>query len=177
MRKLNILLALVMLQSGTAFAQLSANPWATANTKEDINKVYEARARRGKANATEQYYQPEESTVVDRTHAYIQDADLPEEEKDTSFMGKVKGLVSSEPKKETPLIANTADNRRKLALQKQQQQEQVSETKQESGFLPSFGTGALKKNFKLPSINATGMIKKFEKASGINLKSIGKSFK
>lgn len=177
MRKKIIFLTIFLSLSTNAYAQLSSNPWANANNQEDVAKVYEKRQRRGKSNAAEQYYQAEESTVIDRTHAYIQNEDLTDENKDTSLLGKVKGLVSSKPKKETPLIANTADNRRKLAEKKRQQQEQTEEKQESNSLMPSFGSGLLKNNFKLPSFNANGMIRKFEKASGINFKSIGRSLK
>ncbi len=173
MRK-TILTAALIIISLPAYAQLSANPWLTANDAEDVAKVYERRQRRGKTG-TEQHYEADETTVIDRTHAYIQDDELPADESDDSLLGKVKNLVSGKPKKETPLIANTAENRRKLAEQKQQAQKQAE--KEESGVLPSFGIGNLTNNLKLPNINATGTIKKFEKASGINLKAIGKSLK
>lgn len=174
MRK-TILLATLLLFSLPAYAQLSSNPWLTANDNEDIAQVYEKRRRRGKTG-TEQHYEAEAATVIDRTHAYIQDEDMPAEESDTSLLGKMKNLVSGKPKKETPLVANTADNRRKLAAQKQQQAQKQTQ-KEDSGFLPSFGAGSLTNNLKLPNINAAGMIKKFEKASGINLKAIGNSLK
>ena len=174
MRK-TILLTMILLLSLPAYAQLSTNPWTTANDNEDIAKVYEKRRRRGKTGG-EQRYQAEEATVIDRTHAYIQEDQLPAAESDDSLLGKMKNLVSSTPKKEAPLIANTADNRRKLAEQKQQQQ-QAEKQKDDSGFLPSLGVSNLTNSFKLPKINANGMIKKFEKASGINLKAIGNSLK
>lgn len=170
-----ILLALLILLSQPAYAQLSTNPWLQANEAEDVEKVYQKRNRRG-ITGGEQHYQAEAATVIDRTHAYIQDDALTAEETDTSLLGKVKNIVSGSPKKETPLIANTADNRRKLAEQKQQAAQKQAE-KKDTGILPSIGLGSLTNNLKLPNINATGMIKKFEKASGINLKAIGKSLK
>ena len=174
MRK-TLLTAALIITALPAYAQLSTNPWLTANDAEDVAQVYQKRNRRGKTGG-EQQYQAEAATVIDRTHAYIQDDALPAEETDESLLGKVKNIVSGKPKKETPLIANTADNRRKLAEQKQQQTQQQAE-KADTGLLPSFGIGSLTNNLKLPNINAAGMIKKFEKASGINLEAIGSSLK
>ncbi|MCM1324864.1 MAG: hypothetical protein NC218_12180 [Acetobacter sp.] len=174
MRKIILLIALVFI-THPALAQLSTNPWLTANDSKDVQKVYQKRQRRGKTGG-EQHYQAEGNTVIDRTYAYIQDDALPAEEQDASLLDKVKNLVSSSPQKETPLIANTADNRRKLAQQKQQKANAEAK-KADSPLLPSLGISSLTNSFKLPNVNATGMIKKFEKASGINLKAIGNSLK
>lgn len=175
MRKVILIIALT-LAALPAYAQLSANPWLTANDSEDVAKVYEKRQRRGKSGG-EQRYQAEAATVVDRTYAYIQDDQMPAEETDQSFVGKVKNLVTGKPEKDTPLIANTAENRRRLAEQKQQQPVEAQAQKEDSGILPSLNIGSLTNSFKLPNINTAGMIKKFEKASGINLKSLGNSLK
>lgn len=174
MRKI-ILSALLIFGSLPAYAELSTNPWQTANDEEAVQQVYQKRIRRGKQGAATEQYVAEESTVIDRTHAYIQDEDLPAEEEDTGFLGKVKNIVSPKPQNEGKLIANTAENRRKIAEQKRAQEAQKQEKEDNSGILPSLG--GLTNSFKLPNVNAVGMIQKFEKASGINLKSIGKQFK
>lgn len=173
MRKV-ILSALLIFGSLPAYAELSSNPWLTANESEDVQQVYNKRARRGKAGKSIEQYTAEESTVIDRTHAYIQDKDLPSEDENASFLDKMKNIVSPKPQSEGKLIANTAENRRKLAEQKRAQEEKKQE-KDDGGLLPSFG--GLTNSFKLPNVNANKMIQKFEKASGINLKSIGKQFK
>lgn len=178
MLKIILAASLVILQAFPAYAELSSNPWLTANDEQDIKKVYEKRTRRGRINTPIEQYQTEEETIIDRTHAYIQEDDeLLRKEEDTSFLDKVKNALTPSPKSETRLIANTKDNRRKLAEQKQQQAAAQQAEQQEKSLLPSIDLGSLTNNFKLPNLNTTGMIKKFEKASGINLKSIGKQFK
>ncbi len=177
MRKI-ILLVVLVLQCLPAYAELSTNPWLDANEEEDVQKVYERRSRRGKGDAALEQYQAEQSTVIDRTHAYIQeDSALLQEEEESGFFGKVKSMVSSKPKQDDKLILNTAENRRKLAAQKQQAAAKKQAEEQDSGILPSFGLGGLTNSFKLPNINAAGMIRKFEKASGINLKALGNQLK
>lgn len=173
MRKI-ILSAILISRALPAYAELSTNPWQTANDEESIQQVYEKRTRRGKQNAATAQYETQESTVIDRTHAYIQDDDMPSEDENASFLDKMKNIVSPKPQSEGKLIANTADNRRKLAEQKQQQAAQKQEQANDS-IIPSLG--GLTNSFKLPNVNAKGMIQKFEKASGINLKSIGKQFR
>jgi len=177
MRKMLLLTALI-LQSLPAYAELSTNPWLDVNEEEDVQQVYEKRSRRGKGDSALEQYQTEQSTVIDRTHAYIQENDaLMQEETESGFLGKVKSLVSSKPKQNDRLIPNTVDNRRKLAEQKQQEAAKKQAEQEDGGILPSFGFGGLTNSLKLPNVNATGMIKKFEKASGINLKAIGKQLK
>lgn len=163
----------VCLYSAAANAQLSANPWAEANDDEAIEEVYNRRQRRGYTAPTE--YQREESVVIDRTHAYIQEDEV---EEDKSFVEKVKDAFSGKKEEEKPLITNTADNRKALAKKKAREQAQkAEENEDDSGsLLPSFGMGKLG-GFKMPSFNATSLIKKFERASGVDLKSIGKQFK
>lgn len=173
-----ILLATLILQCLPAYAELSTNPWLDSNDEEDVQKVYERRSRRGKGDSALEEYQEEQSTVIDRTHAYIQDdSALMQEEEESGFFGKVKSLVSDKPKEDDKLILNTADNRRKLAEKKQQEAAKKQAQKEDNGILSSFGLGGLTNSFKLPNVNAAGMIRKFEKASGINLKAIGKQLK
>lgn len=173
---LKLTLTILLILSTNAHAQLSANPWLNANNDEDIEEVYQKRSRRGRESLMNEQYTAEESTVVDRTHAYLQDDEQADEEENTGFMDKLSNLVSPKQKNDDTLIPNTADNRRKRAEQKQQA---AQETKQEStsSILPNLGLGELGNSLKLPSFNTINMIQKFEKASGINLKAIGKKFK
>lgn len=176
MKKTALLLSFFLLfRSVEANAQLSTNPWLQANDEEEVAKIYQKRQKRYKGSIAS--YTPEESTVVDRTSAYIE---VEQEKQDDSLIGKITGAVS--PKKETKLIANTSSNRKALAAARQAEAAAHQSQEENSSFgLPSLGISnslsGLKKNLKLPNFNATGLIQKFERASGINLKSIGKSFK
>jgi hypothetical protein len=164
--------ATIALYSSSCLAQLSSNPWATENDEEAIEEVYNRRQRRGGYKAPTNY-QHEENVVIDRTHAYIQEEDL---EEDKGFVEKFKDAFSGKKAEEKPLIANTADNRKAVVKKKAQEraQKQAEEESEKSGgFLTSFGLGGM----KMPSLDATSLIKKFERASGVNLKSIGKQFK
>ncbi|MBO5441048.1 MAG: hypothetical protein J6A09_00585 [Alphaproteobacteria bacterium] len=153
-------------------AELSTNPWATANDAEEVEKIYQKNRR--KNNNGRSSYTPEAATVVDRTAAYIEIEE--ETDEDQSFLGKI---TSPFAKKEKKLISNTSSNRKALARQRAAaQQSQTAETVEDSdsGFsLPNFSNPLKKLN--MPNVNPTSLIQKFERASGINLKAIGKSFK
>lgn len=171
-----LLTLLLVIMAETALAELSSNPWAVANEQEDVKKVYERRNRRGKTNQAPARYQTEQTTEIDRTHAYIQDEEELGQDEDKGFLDKVKSSFSSKPKQEKPLIMNTAENRKKLAQQKKQQQEAKKEEESNS-LVPSFGMEGLTKSMKMPNVNAGGMIQKLKKASRIDFKSIAKQFK
>lgn len=170
-KKALIALFFITFSATAANAELSTNPWTTANDTEEVEKIYQKNRR--KNNNGRAAYTPEAATVVDRTSAYIEVEEEPENE---GFLGKV---TSPFAKKEKKLISNTSSNRKALAKQKAEaQQSQTSETSEnsDSGFsLPGFSNPLKKLN--LPNVNPTSLIKKFERASGINLKAIGKSFK
>ena len=164
----------IVLGTNAAFAQLSTNPWVTANDAEEVEKIYQK--NRLKNNNSISNYTPEATTVVDRSSAYIE---IEEEEtsEDESLFGKI---TSPFAKKEKKLISNTSSNRKALAQQraKASAQQPIAETSDDSDFdfsLPGFSNPL--KNLSLPKINATSLIQKFERASGINLKAIGKQFK
>jgi hypothetical protein len=170
---------LLMVQN--AAAQLSTNPWVTANDEEEVAKVYEKRNRRG--YGSQENYTTEAATTVDRTHAYIQT----EEEDNRSTLQKMKDALSgkNEPKTEEPLMANTAKNR-KIAAQKKAQKEQAkaeAEAAEESksSLLPNFGISdkvkSWKNKFHLPKMNTTGAIQKFERSTGVDFKAMAKKFK
>lgn len=162
---------IVMLSAAYAQAQLSTNPWVIANDEEEIEKIYQKNRR--KNNNALSAYSPEATTVVDRSAAYIEVEE--DEKEDQGFLDKV---TSPFTKKETKLISNTSSNRKALARQKAKENQAavIPEEDSDSGFsLPSFSNPL--KGLSLPSVNSTSLIQKFERASGINLKAIGKSFK
>ena len=170
-KKALIALFFITFSATAANAELSTNPWTIANDTEDVEKIYQKNRR--KNNNGRAAYTPEAATVVDRTAAYIEVEEEPENE---GFLGKV---TSPFAKKEKKLISNTSSNRKALAKQKAEaQQSKTSETSENSDScfsLPGFSNPLKKLN--LPNVNPTSLIKKFERASGINLKAIGKSFK
>ncbi len=161
----------------TAWAQLNSNPWLNANDKEDVAEVYAKRARRRRGN-TPQNYQTEESVTIDRTHAYIQDTE--EAPQDESLLDKIKSSISSEPQEEKPLIANTQENRQKLAAQKQAAEAAQAAQKNDNMFaLPDINrqTKQLKRNITRPLIKAQAMFNKFKRTTANSLRAIGKQFK
>ena len=159
---------MIVFCSADSFAQLSSNPWAVENDEEAIEEVYNKRQRRGGYKAPTSY-QHEENVVIDRTHAYIQEDEM---EEDKTFVEKVKDAFSGKKEEDKPLIANTADNRKAVA-KKRAQKRAEEENEKSGGMLSSFGLGGM----KMPSLNNSSLIQKFEKASGVNFKSIGKQFK
>ena len=165
---LTALLALII-NMAQAKAELSTNPWVEANDEEAVAEIYEKQNRRH--NVQSLHYQAGETVTIDRTQAYIQ----PETEEEEGFFDKVGDLFSSEDatESEPALIPNTAANRRALARQ-QELQSQESES-----YVPAFDIGGqierLQKSLRLPDLpNMNSAIRRFENASGINLKSIGR---
>ena len=167
-----ILTALVALiiNMAQAKAQLSTNPWLEANDEEAIAEVYEKQNRRDRQQNLR--YTPGDTVTIDRTGAYIQ----PEENKeDGGFFAKLGTMFDS--KEETTLLPNTAANRRALAAARR-----PAPAQQDDSWTSAFDVGGqlgkLQKNFSLPNLpNMDGMIRKFERASGVNLKSIGNYLK
>jgi len=112
-KKLSIISFLWLLSvSVPAYAQLSANPWTRPNDQEEIEKVYE---RRKQLHGSVTSYTPEEETVIDRSSAYIEVSDEEEVSEDASMLDKFKSKFK---KKETHLVANTAENRAALERRK-----------------------------------------------------------
>ncbi len=158
-----VLLALWFNMAQINAQELSTNPWLEANDEEAVEAVYQKEQKRSRRQSTLQY-QTEETTTIDRTHAYIQ----PEEnEEDEGFFDSVKNLVSGGNDQEQPLVPNTKANRQAIARQKQQQQQTNSSS--------MFDLNGLQNSLKLPQLpSATGLIQKFERATGVNFKSMGK---
>lgn len=157
----------------TAFAELSSNPWLEENDEEDLKEVYAKQQKRNRNNMAG--YTSEDETIVDRSHAYIELPDQTESKKDEGFFDKISSSFSK--KEEAPLVS-------KASLKHREQQQQIVEpsstdTNSSSGFMPDLGIDKgikkVKNALKIPS--TTSMIQKFERASGINLKSIGKQLR
>ena len=159
---LTALAALVLNIAQANSAQLSTNPWLEANDDEAVAEVYRKEQRR--QNLRSLNYQAEGTATIDRTHAYIQDA------------GENGATEEDEGQ---ALVPNTAANRRALAQQRQAGQVQ----QEDSGFgVPTFDFSGqinrLQRSLQLPKLpSMTGMIQKFERASGIDFKKMGKYLK
>lgn len=159
---LTALAALVLNIAQANSAQLSTNPWLEANDDEAVAEVYRKEQRR--QNLRSLNYQAEGTATIDRTHAYIQDA------------GENGATEEDEGQ---ALVPNTAANR--LALAQQRQAAQVQQ--EDSGFaVPTFDFSGqinrLQRSLQLPKLpSMTGMIQKFERASGIDFKKMGKYLK
>ena len=159
---LTALAALVLNIAQANSAQLSTNPWLEANDDEAVAEVYRKEQRR--QNLRSLNYQAEGTATIDRTHAYIQDA------------GENGATEEDEWQ---ALVPNTAANRRALAQQRQAAQVQ----QEDSGFaVPTFDFSGqinrLQRSLQLPKLpSMTGMIQKFERASGIDFKKMGKYLK
>lgn len=159
---LTALAALVLNIAQANSAQLSTNPWLEANDDEAVAEVYRKEQRR--KNLRSLNYQAEGTATIDRTHAYIQDA------------GENGATEEDEGQ---ALVPNTAANRRALAQQRQAAQVQ----QEDSGFaVPTFDFSGqinrLQRSLQLPKLpSMTGMIQKFERASGVDFKKMGKYLK
>ena len=164
---LTVLVALWLNMAQINAQELSTNPWLEANDEEAVEAVYQKEQKRARRQSTLQY-QTEETTTINRTHAYIQ----PEESgEDEGFFDSVKNLMSDDEEQEQALIPNTQANRQAIARQKQQQQQQQQQA--DSGSMFNFGN--LQNSLKLPQLpSATGLIQKFERATGVDFKSMGK---
>ncbi len=171
------LAALVLNIAQANSAQLSTNPWLEANDDEAVAEVYRKEQRRQNLRSLD--YQAEGTATIDRTHAYIQDT----EEDDEGLLDKVKNAFGGDDGDESgagqALVPNTAANRRALA-----QQKQAAQAQEESSALsvPTFDFSGqvnhLQRSLRLPKLpSMTGMIQKFERASGVNFKGMGKYLK
>lgn len=163
---LTVLAALWVNMAQINAQELSTNPWLEANDEEAVEAVYQKEQKRARRSSLQ--YQPEQSVTIDRTHAYIQ---AEESDEDEGFFDSVKNLMSDDDDKEQALIPNTQANRQAIAQKKQQQIQQQQQA--DSSFM--FDFGGLQNSLKLPQLpDATGLIQKFERATGVNFKSMGK---
>ena len=177
---LTALAALVLNIAQANSAQLSTNPWLEANDDEAV-AAFDTLSRQ---NLRSLNYQAEGTATIDRTHAYIQDAgENGATEEDEGLLDKVKDAFGGDDGDESgagqALVPNTAANRRALAQQRQAAQVQ----QEDSGFaVPTFDFSGqinrLQRSLQLPKLpSMTGMIQKFERASGVDFKKMGKYLK
>lgn len=165
--------AVIALLANIAMAQtpLSSNPWIESNDEDTVAEIYRKEQRRNKNRGLN--YQAEDTATIDRTHAYIQDDEIPQN-KDEGLLDKVKNAFNGNKNEQNGLMANTAANRQALA----QQAQTAKKKERTSSDLLSNPLGNLQKSFGMPKMpNINGMIKQLEKSSGVNLKNIGKYLK
>ena len=148
----------------SSFAQLSANPWVNANTKEQVEQVYEKHQRRG-YKATDMEYVGDSTVIIEKTKEHIEELKKQEEptfvEKITAGLG-AKAKENVEAKVEEKVLEEVASEESSAPTQ-------------------SLDLGAkvdsVKNSFKLPKVNVNGMIRKFEQSIGVDFKAMAKKFK
>lgn len=162
-----------------AHAQLSYNPWTEPNDAETISKYYQKLEKM--QNDSIEYYEPEATTEIDKTAAYLEVPPPPSDsDEDSGLLNKVSNLFQS--KKEPVLIPNTEENRQALnEIQNDESQSNSSDSLLDSSneMLNAIGFDKVKNSIKrkIPRLNAKNMIRKFEKASGVNFKSLARKMK
>ena len=155
----------IMFCATSTLAQLSANPWVDANTKEQIDEVYKKYQRRGyKDNSLE--YVEESEIVIENSKKHIEEL---EEQEEPSFIEKLSSSFGGEDEiEEKERVVEKQTN--KLTAKPQ------SNTRSSS-----FGLGStvnkVKNSLRLPSLNTNNMIKSFEQSIGVDFKGMAKKFK
>lgn len=166
---------MLLLVAIKAEAQLNSNPWLEANDEEDLEAVYNKKRRREMRGAVVNY-EGESSVTIDRTHAYIQEED---NDSDKSLLDKVKDKLSGKKEEEKPLLANTKENRQKVAIQKQLQEQKEGES--DEGALSvldiSKQTQQLQRSINKPLNKAKNMFNKFKRNTQNSLRAIGKKLR
>jgi hypothetical protein len=177
LKKISLISFLLFITTSVVHAELSTNPWLEQNDEEDLKEVYSKRRKHLHGSVTS--YAPEEETVIDRSHAYIELPEQTQKQEDTGFLDKILG--NDDKESDSPLIPNTAANRKNVQALNNQKilSAQPSEHNSDGSILSNFGITAsinkLKKSIKLPT--STGLIQKFERSSGIDLKAIGRKMR
>ena len=152
----------VMFCATSTLAQLSANPWVEANTKEQIDEVYKKYQRRGYNNNSLEYVE-ESEVVIENAKKHIEEL---EEQEKPSFIEKLSANFSDEEE-----------------VEEQEEKEPVAPTPNEQPSNPSssFNLGSkvnkIKNSFRLPSFNTNNMIKSFEQSIGVDFKGMARKFK
>ncbi len=135
-----------------AYADLSFNPWTHPNTKEDIEAVYQQRNRKNNF---------EQQEVANKS-SYIA---IPINSSAKKITNTNLGHTSSTQQDSQVIIPKRTSSPTNLL--KNRLANDTMETG--SDFMP--------KNMHLPKINTRGLIQKFERASGINFKSMAKKMR
>lgn len=171
-KTLTLYLGLILSLCETAHAQLSANPWLDPNSSEEVEKVYKKSQKKQNHSVTS--YTPEAPTTIDQSSAYIEITDE-EETKDNSFINKLTKPFTK--KEETRLVPNTKDNR-KAVMERQEQRAAETAAANDSNTMDAFDfSDYMPKKVSLPKFNTNNLIKRFEKASGVDFKAIARQMR
>ena len=152
----------VVFCASTSFAQLSANPWVEANTKEQVDEVYDKYQRRG-YHATDVKYSGETEFIIEQTKERIKELNE-QEEKKPSLLDKVANSFSDDNN-------NVEDNN------VSEQDTSSTETMSLPSLVLREKVNQVKNSFKLPSFNANNMIRKFERSIGVDFKAMARKLK
>jgi len=168
-----ICLLILIAPSLPAKAQLSTNPWLQPNTEEDVADVYEKNRKKNNINNIESYT-PEETVVIDNT-----DYDTTAEESSKSnLLDKISGLFNSNSEPAENNTENTTDADSGIFSNESTGSKSSNSTNIED-FMPSMGgaNNQISQSLRIPTMNANKIIRKIEKASGINFKDIARQMK
>lgn len=115
-KKAAVYLGIYLMMTSPLMAQLSINPWEEPNDEDTVAAIYEEQQQFLLNEAEE--YEPEETTVIDRSYAYIE-VPIEENEEEDGEGGRgiwsvIRGIFAPQAK-ETQLLLNTQENRQKLA--------------------------------------------------------------
>ncbi len=146
----------------STFAQLSANPWVEANTKEQIDEVYKKYQRRGYSNNSLEYVE-EGEVVIEKAKRHIEELD---EQEKPSFIEKISANFGDEE-----------DVKEQEDKNPNEPTTNVQTTTPSSSFNLNSKIDKIKNSFRLPSFNTNNMIKSFERSIGVDFKGMAKKFK
>lgn len=146
----------------SSFAQLSANPWVEANTKEQIDEVYKKYQRRGYNNNSLEYVE-ESEVVIEKAKKHIEEL---EEQEEPSFIEKISANFGDEE-----------DVKEQEDKNPNEPTTNVQTTTPSSSFNLNSKINKIKNSFRLPSFNTNNMIKSFERSIGVDFKGMAKKFK
>lgn len=135
-----------------SFAQLSANPWVDANTKEQVDEVYDKYQRRG-YHATDVKYVGDSKVIIEKAKEHIEELNTQEK---PSFFDKFADDEKEPEQAQTEVVV-----------------EDIS--------APSFDLSAkinqVKNSLKLPKLNTNNLIRKFERSIGVDFKAMARKLK
>ena len=134
-----------------AYAELSFNPWTHPNTKEDIDAVYQQRNKKNNLDQQEMFHKPSYIAIPINSSA----------KKITNTNIGLSNNTSQNNQVTPPKRTSSPTNSLRKRLSRN-----TEETDSVNDFIPQ--------NIHLPKVNTRGLIQKFERASGINFKSIVK---
>lgn len=180
-KKAAIYLGIYLMMTSPIRAQLSMNPWEEPNDEDTVAAIYEEQQRFLLNEAEE--YEPEETTVIDRSYAYIE---VPIEENEdgdgdedggSSIWSAMRGIFAPRAK-ETQLLLNTQENRQKLA-EAEHYQESMARDSDETLY-SKIGLDKLDislPRIKIPRWDASQMIQRIRRATRAKLKGLSRKLR